>query len=332
MAKPFAKIITRRGFRRLAVIAVAGFVGLNVLAFMHARSMTHFVESGRRPLRPEEMSVGGRLEALLLGVSIPKPRNTTSPAEHGLAFDVLRFSTSSEVECEAWHVGCSGAKGICILFHGYASCKHELLDAAEAWHGLGYEALLVDFRGCGGSTGSETTIGYHEADDVMAAFDYVRGRWPELPPILYGRSMGSAAILRALAVHRVDPCAVVLECPFDRLHSAIANRCKLVGIPTFPVTELLIFWGGVQQGYSGFAHNPADYAARADCPVLMLQGKRDRRVTPEQAQAVFNNLRGPKQLIWFEESGHETYFDRGAQLWRRSIEEFLEREVFGGRR
>ncbi|HEV3005445.1 MAG TPA: alpha/beta fold hydrolase, partial [Pirellulales bacterium] len=213
MAKPFAKIITRRGFRRLAVIAAVGFVGLNVLAFTHARSLTHFVESGRRPLRPEEMSVGDRLEAMLLGISIPKPRNTTSPAEHGLAFDVLRFSTSSGLECEAWHVGCSGAKGTCILFHGYASCKHELLDAAEAWHGLGYDALLVDFRGCGGSTGSETTIGYHEADDVKAAFDYVRWRWPELPPILYGRSMGSAAILRALAVHRVEPFAVVLECP-----------------------------------------------------------------------------------------------------------------------
>jgi hypothetical protein len=143
--------------------------------------------------------------------------------------------------------------------------------------------------------------------------------------------MGSAAILRALAVHHVEPCAVVLECPFDRLRSAIANRCKLVGIPTFPVTELLIFWGGFQQGYSGFAHNPADYAAKVDCPVLMLQGKLDRRVTPEQAQAVFDKLRGPRQLVWFEESGHESYLDRGAQIWRRSVEEFLEREVPGDR-
>ncbi|HEV3005446.1 MAG TPA: prolyl oligopeptidase family serine peptidase [Pirellulales bacterium] len=94
----------------------------------------------------------------------------------------------------------------------------------------------------------------------------------------------------------------------------------------------MIFWGGVQQGYSGFAHNPADYAAKVDCPVLMLQGKRDRRVMPEQAQAVFDNLRGPKQLVWFEENGHESYFKRGAQPWRRSVEEFLERELSGDRR
>jgi len=317
------RLITRRRSLLLAATALTALVALNVLAFMHARSMTRFVDAGPRPSRPDEMSRGEKLKALFFGVNIPKPRNTATPADHYLTFETLCFPTARGLECEAWHVPCDGAKGICLLFHGYASSKESVLDTAEAWHALGYDALLVDFHGSGGSTGNDTTVGYHEADDVAAALDYARTQWPDLPQVLYGWSMGSAAILRALAVHGVEPVAVVLECPFDRLRSAIANRCELVGIPAFPVADLLVFWGGVQQGYSGFGHNPVDYATKVECPVLMLQGRLDRRVTPEQAKAVFDNLRCRKQLVWFDDVAHGPFLAGGAELWRLSVEDFL---------
>jgi hypothetical protein len=30
--------------------------------------------------------------------------------------------------------------------------------------------------------------------------------------------------------------------------------------------------GGIINGHSGFKHNPVDYAAQVNCPVLMLHG------------------------------------------------------------
>ena len=111
------------------------------------------------------------------------------------------------------------------LFHGYAACKAYLLKEAQALHRMGYAVLLVDFRGSGGSSGNVTTIGVDEADDVSRVWEYARLSWKDQPVIFYGQSMGSAAILRALALHEdIRPAALVLECPFDKLRSTVANR------------------------------------------------------------------------------------------------------------
>jgi hypothetical protein len=209
------------------------------------------------------------------------------------------------------------------MFHGFAASKASLLPAAEAFHELGYDALLVDFRGSGGSDGYATTIGYREADDVAAACDYARQQWPDSPLVLYGRSMGGAAVLRALAVGELRPAAVILECPFDRLLSTTKNRFRAVGLPSFPAAELLVFWGGVQHGYSGFDHNPVDYAAAVECPALFLHGERDVRVAPAEAREVFDRLGSKKTWALLEGAGHENLSVARRDAWRAAVERFL---------
>ncbi|NOK62221.1 MAG: alpha/beta fold hydrolase [Chloroflexi bacterium AL-W] len=77
---------------------------------------------------------------------------------------------------------------------------------------------------------------------------------------LYGVSMGSSAILRAVALHDLDPDVLILEGVFDRLTTTTRHRFAAFGVPVFPATELLLFWGSVQMGYNGFRHNPVGYA------------------------------------------------------------------------
>jgi len=185
--------------------------------------------------------------------------------------------------------------------------------------------LLLDFHGSGGSRGSETSIGMHEADDLAQAVEYVQQRIPSRILILYGQSMGSAAILRAIAVNGVRPSAVIVECPFDRLVSTAANRFAAMGLPAFPAAHLLIFWGGVQQGFNGFRHNPVEYARQVRCPVLLLHGARDARVTREQAESIFRSVPGEKQFTLFPEAGHESYLGAAPALWAESISRFLAR-------
>ncbi len=135
---------------------------------------------------------------------------------------------------------------------------------------MGYAAFLLDFHGSGGSRGSDTSIGVREADDAARAVEYVRRKFPNRRLILYGQSMGSA--FGAIAVNGVRPDAIIVECPFDRLLSTASNRFAAMGLPAFPAAHLLIFWGGVQQGFNAFRHNPVEYARNVACPVLLLHG------------------------------------------------------------
>jgi len=56
----------------------------NGLAYIQARGMTHFVESGKRTPPPGQMPLLGKLRVLPLGVHIPHPANTRTPEDVGL--------------------------------------------------------------------------------------------------------------------------------------------------------------------------------------------------------------------------------------------------------
>jgi hypothetical protein len=307
----------------LCLAALLALVALNVVAFNQAWSMTHFSASGSRTASPEALPFLEKVRVGLMGVSLPKPINSIDPSHVGLRFETVRFGGATGSELEAWFIPYERPKG-CVLFaHGYGASKASLLHEASAMHRLGYSALLVDFHGSGGSEGRVTSLGVREADDVADAVTFVKRKSPALPLILYGQSMGSAAILRAIAVHGIEPAAVIVECPFDRLLSTAENRFRAMGLPSFPAARLLIFWGGVQLGFNGFQHNPVDYAREVRCPVLFLHGAKDPRVTLEQARAVFDNLAGEKSFVLFPTAGHESLLVADSDLWTRSVSHFL---------
>jgi uncharacterized protein len=244
----------KRVVRLFAAALLSAVVSINVLAFMHARAMTNFSESGERRGRPEQLGVFDRFTVILSGVNIPRPKNSRTPADLNLSFETHRFRNANGT-LEAWFVPGNDERAIVALFHGYGASKSTLLTAARAFHQLGYGTLLVDFYGSGGSSGSGTTIGVREADDVAAALEYMPRTWPERKIILYGISMGGAAVLRAVAVNDVKPDAIIIEATFDSLLNAGKNRFRAMGLSGSPFAELLLFWGSVQNHFNMFSHN-----------------------------------------------------------------------------
>ena len=116
-----------------------------------------------------------------------------------------------------------------------------------------------------------------------------------------------------------------MECPFDRLLNTVENRFSAMAVPSFPFAQLLVFWGGVQQGMNGFAHNPVNYAASVHCPVLLLHGEQDPRVSVPQIRSIYENLAGNKELVLFPHAGHESYLQSDSERWKRTVGEFLRR-------
>jgi uncharacterized protein len=306
----------------LCLVFVLAFLALNVVAFNQAWSMTHFVTGGSRTSAPEGLALLEKARVALVGVRLPKPVNNIDPSLYRLPSETVRFGGATGVELEGWYIPHSQAKGIVLLAHGYGACKASLLYEANAFDQLGYATFLFDCHGSGGSEGSVTSIGVREADDVADAFAYVGNRFPMQPRILFGQSMGSAAILRAISVHGIEPAGVIVECPFDRLLSTAENRFHAMGLPAFPAARLIIFWGGVQLGFNGFRHNPVDYARDVHCPVLFLQGEEDTRVTLEQARSIFANLASEKTFVTFPKVGHQSLVGTGP-LWAESVSAFL---------
>jgi alpha-beta hydrolase superfamily lysophospholipase len=93
--------------------------------------------------------------------------------------------------------------------------------------------------------------------------------------------------------------------------------------PTFPMAGLLVFWGGVQNGFWAFNHNPIQYAKRIDCPTLLLYGARDKKVSRAEIDEMYTNLKGRKTLKVYELAGHENLLDKNKNEWAKDIQTFM---------
>ncbi|MBW4513674.1 MAG: alpha/beta hydrolase [Timaviella obliquedivisa GSE-PSE-MK23-08B] len=313
--------------RLLFTILIAlPFLVLNGIAFMQARSMTHFVSVRQRTAKPEQLALIDKIRVILTGVEIPRPKNQTTPQEIQLGYETHRIAIGQEGKenLEAWYIPTQKSRGLVLLFPPYGSSKAALLAPTKVFHDLGYDALLVDFRGAGGSTGNDTTLGVREAKDVAIAFTYSQKQWADKPMILYGASMGAVAVMRAVAIEKIEPAALILESPFDRLLNTVRHRFEVMGIPSFPSAELIVFWGGVQQGIDGFSHNPVDYARSIPCPVLLLHGERDQRVTVAEAAQIFERLPGQKHWqVFSSANGHGSLTADDTEQWQDWVSRFL---------
>ncbi|MBL7816203.1 MAG: alpha/beta hydrolase [Saprospiraceae bacterium] len=293
---------------------------LNIISFFHAYKFTHFTKERVEKIRDgQKIPLSKKISMLLFGINNPRPQNGFMPER---PFETVTIE--SDVKLEGWYLKTNElAKGTVVLFHGYGGVKSSYLKNAYHYLDLGYNALLVDFRGSGGSEGLETTIGYHEGDDVKAAFDFLQKKG-EKNIILNGSSMGAAAILCAMNTHHLTPKALVLQCPFGTMYDAVSGRFRGLGVPSVPFAHFLMFWGGVQNGFWAFDHNPEEYAQSVQCPTLLMWGEKDDRVTKRETQAIFAHLKGQKVLKIFADAGHENYAFRFGDEWKQSVNQFLE--------
>jgi alpha-beta hydrolase superfamily lysophospholipase len=258
---------------------------------------------------------------LLTGVALPRPAASGLPAGYTAA--TLHAPDGARLAAWLGAADTSTARGAVALFHGYGGEKSSLLDAAAAFRRLGYRVLLLDFRGGGGSDGSDVTIGYREAEDVRTAYEFLRRRG-ESRIVLYGVSMGAAATMRAVSEYELQPHAVIVECPFGSTYQTVANRFAEMHLPAVPLASVLAFWGGAQHGFWAFGHNPEDYARSITAPVLLMQGTADPKVTLTETRRIYARLAGPKQLVLLPGVGHENYLRRQPARWGQAVRAWLE--------
>lgn len=324
LAPPYAGARPHRWRRRLLFLSIFLLISINVSTYMAAYALTHVREPGQ------------------WGLGFPKPTNIRTPEERGLSYSTHRLPVDSSAWLEAWHIPAARtpSQGTVVLFPGNRSTKdRQLIGPAQSFSQLGYDSLLVDYQGVGGSSGYTTTVGMREAEDVVVVVEALPSLKLQPPVILYGVSMGSAAILRAMAVGEVQalpvgrsetiatqnfqPDTVIIELPFARLIDAVRSRLRRHHIPPFPLAELLVFWGGVQHGVNGFSHNPVEYAPTVPCPILVMHGQHDPWTSVKEVKALFQQLPYPKQLVIASDGGHHQLIGVDRSLWETSLSRFL---------
>lgn len=303
----------RAWLKRLIYSTLIVFILMNIIAALHAWSFTHFVETTDAKSSTDDNA----LWLALTGVKNPRPVNNAVPDR-----TYEDITIEGEIPTACWLIKTDSAIGTVIVCHGYGGSKSSMLDKADEFLGMHYNVLLPDFMGCGDSEGDQCTIGFFESQQVTACCNYLIEQG-EKNVVLFGTSMGAVAIMKSLSEDSVNASCAIIECPFGSMYETTCARFDMMGMPSFPMAGLLVFWGGVENGFWAFGHNPTEYAKNIQVPVLLMYGEKDPKVSREEIDEIYANLPGTKELVTFKQAGHENYLNQYRLPWLTAVMSFL---------
>lgn len=251
---------------------LALIVGLALLGFAGVIAW----RSTRRWRRLWLLPVG--LVALLVMSSIAQgamlawaPRNSLgeiSPADRGLSYTDVWFSTADGVRLSAWYIPSTNHSAI-VAVPGSGSTRAATLSQSAVLVRHGYGVLMVDPRGQGRSGGHAMDAGWYGDLDVSAAVTFLQ-RQPGVDPHrigVLGLSMGGEEAIGAAAVNPAVR-AVVSE---GATHRTAADKAGYLpgGIA-----------GAVQRGLDQLTYGTAALLSPAPSPATLHGAIASATTTP----------------------------------------------------
>ncbi len=225
---------------------------------------------------------------------VPDRQLATDPGAARLAFEDVELVAADGVRLHGWWVPAEGAsRGALVFCHGNAGNISDRIGSIGAFHGLGLDVLIFDYRGYGRSAGSPTEEGTYL--DAQAAWDYLVEE-KSVPPeriVVFGRSLGGA-VAAHLAKER-GPRALILEATFASIPDVGAAH-----YPWLPVRLL-----------ASFDYATAEYVKEIKCPVLVIHSPEDATVPYALGKQVFEAAPEPKEFLKIRGSHNNGWAESG---------------------
>jgi uncharacterized protein len=284
-----------------------GLVAGAYLAYVAVRGSRMLVSPDVRPLEPADDG------------------SPATPADIGLEFEPVRFTTDDGVTLSGWLVPAAReTRTAVIVLHGFTGNRLAELGAFVPWLHERHHVLQFDFRGHGESGPGWVTLGSHERLDVTAAVTFLRSRG--LGPIaLFGVSMGGAIAI--VAAPHLPVAAVVADSPFAELHHPIGNRMREVGYPLPGLGSRAIVVAAALRTRTRLRDAIRHVAKLAPRALLVIAPKEDRLISWRQGLRLFEAAGEPKELVVIEGAGHAEGYAVDPETYRRRVLDFLDRHL-----
>lgn len=180
------------------------------------------------------------------------------PADHQYSFaspfEEINYKVNDDVTINALHFKAKDPKGVVYYFHGNAGALDSWGNVAGDFTKLGYDVLIIDYRGFGKSTGKISEDGLFF--DAQFIYDKLKERYAENTIVVYGRSIGTG--IAAYIASRNSPGKLILETPYYNLRDLVKNL-----YPAAPAFLLR------------YSLKTNEFLPKVKCPVYLFHGTQD---------------------------------------------------------
>ena len=218
-------------------------------------------------------------------------------------FEELTFNVP-EAEINGLLFHADSSKGLIFYLHGNAGSLANWGNEAPIFTNLGYDVLMLDYRGYGKSTG-EISSEEQLFEDNQVVYDAMKQRYSEDHIHILGYSIGSGMATKLAADNQ--PNQLILQAPYFSLKALM--REKYPFLPTFLLRYPLKSHEHLQQ---------------TSCPVTIIHGEEDEVIPFEQGLRLSQSTNHGIDFIPLKQQGHNGISDHPeyAQIMRNILDGF----------
>ena len=193
-----------------------------------------------------------------------------------------------------------------ILVHGYADSGLWFHEEALAFYGQGFHLLLPDARGHGKSQGTYIGMGWHDRLDIISWIHWIIENDSQAEIILYGVSMGAAAVMMAAGEALPSNVkAVVEDCGYTSAWDVLKYQLKKqFHLPAFPALTCAGLVNFLKNRYWLKDADAVKCVSRAKIPILFIHGTEDRFVPFEMSRTLYDACNSKKEYLAVEGAAH----------------------------
>ncbi len=216
-----------------------------------------------------------------------------------IPFDEYMIKTIDNEQINTLHFKTENTKplGLIVYFHGNADNLQRWGEYAIDFTKLGYDVLMIDYRGYGKSSGTPNEQSIYNDAELIWTWSKEKFKYPKW--ILYGRSLG-AAVASHLAI-KTNPDLLGLETPFDDLNGATA---------AYLIPFRLKYKFSTKENIS-----------KSDCKKFIIHGSRDWIVPISSALRLKPLLNDEDQFIIIPKGGHRNL--RKFEFYHEKLKELM---------
>lgn len=226
----------------------------------------------------------------------PMREDFVGPEEAGFKHEVVRFRNLAGTTLRGWYFPVEGAEFTVLFCMGNTGNVSMNLPYAQLLIDGGFNVLLFDYQGYGGSDGVATALSLFS--DACSAFDYLTAERQIAPTKIgvFGVSLGSPLAIAVAATRKAGAVATEdLLLPTDRVASLRAS------LPDNFASRLAM---GTLESVVIPQIDPLLNIPKLECPLLLMHGEHDRLIPPTSTIRAAALVKSPKRVWIMSDTGH----------------------------
>ena len=256
-------------------------------------------------------------------VNIHPPRyySSDTPDNYDLEYENVSFTTSDNIKIKGWLIISEKANGTVIIGHGYPFDKGNILPVAKFLY-PDYNLLYYDHRYFGESSGSISTAGMKEKNDVKAALDFVNNKFGKKPVALYGFSLSASAMLMS----DTDVDAIISDSAYANLENMIKHIYSIFGPFKYPFIQLTNMFSMLFFKIHPKNVSPASAVKDMKIPILVMHGDKDSQIPVENAYLLKEN-NSHIELWIIKGADHGQAYALHPEEYKKRVKDFLKKNM-----